>query len=233
MAMSVDQYYLFLSQNVILESTPYNTLIQKVGNKVIDAIKAYYTQKKQSEELKDYRWDIRLVDKKEINTWCLPGGRIIVCAGLLTFTQNEASLAVALSHQIAHVLVKHGNERLKISLQELMGGKTLPEALTARPADTKDLYQIAYALGNHIGAMPPFSLKNEMEADKLGLMFTGLAGYNPREALVFWERMSQLRKGPRKPELLSVHLVDEARMAEMEEIMDDMVKNYYKPPVKN
>ena len=114
-----------------------------------------------------------------------------------------------------------------------MDGKSLPEALTAKPADTKDLFQIAFAMGNHVGVLPPFSLKNEMEADKLGLMFTGLAGYNPREALVFWERMSQLSKTARKPELLSAHLVEEARKEEMEKIMDDMVKNYYKPVTKS
>lgn len=231
-SLAADSYASYLARNMVLDSTPDNELIQKVGKRVIQAIKNYYTQKKKSNELKDFHWEIRLVDKKDINTWCLPGGRINVCAGLLTFTQNEASLAVALSHQIAHVLAKHGNERLKQLLHEFMGDKTLPEALSARPSDTKDIFEMAYGI-NHIGVTPPFSQQNEIEADRLGLMFTGLAGYNPREALVFWERMAQLSRTARKPELLGVHLVTDERMTEMENIVDDMIKKYYKPANKS
>ena len=231
-SMAVERYQAFLAKNIVIELTPDVELVQKVGNRVIEALKKYYAQKKRSEELKDFHWEIKMVDKKDINVWCIPGGKMIVCSGLTGFTQNEASLAVTFTHQIAHVLMKHGNERLKKSLQEFMGGKTLPEALAAKPADTRDLFEMAYGMGNHIGVTPPYNIKNEMEADKLGLMLTGLAGYNPREALVIWERMSQLSRTARKPELLGLHQVSEERMEEMEKIMDDMVKNFYKPPHK-
>ncbi len=233
LSMASERYQAFLAKNIVIESMPDVELVQKVGNRVIEALKRYYAQKKRSDELKDFHWEITMVNKKDINVWCIPGGKLIVCSGLTGFTQNEASLAVTFSHQLAHVLLKQGNERLKKSLQEFMGGKTLPEALAAKPVDTRDLFEMAYGIGNHIGVTAPYSIKNEMEADKIGLMLTGLAGYNPREALVIWERMSQLSRTARKPELLGLHQVSEERMEEMEKIMDDMVKFFYKPSPKS
>ena len=232
-SMAVERYQAFLANNIVIESTPDVELVQKVGNRLVEALTKYYAQKKRSEELKDFHWRIKIVDKKDINVWCMPGGKMIVCSGLTGFTQNEASLAVTFSHQMAHVLLKHGNERLKKSLQDFMDGKTLPEALATKPGDTRDLFEMAYGMGNHIGATAPYSIKNEMEADKIGLILTGLAGYNPREALVIWERMLQLSRTARKPELLGLHQVSEERMEEMEKIMDDMVKNFYKPSQKS
>jgi predicted Zn-dependent protease len=241
LSMAAEQYRLFLSTNVLIDSAGSGRelqIVKKVSDRIIEAVKTYYTQKRQLAVLKGYNWEVNLVDKKEVNAWCMPGGKIVVYTGMMDFAQNEGTLAVVLGHEIAHSLLNHGNERLKMLVREFMGGKSFQEVLAAKPADTKDVFLMAYGIGTGmgktIGVMPPFSPKNELEADQLGLIFTAMAGYNPREALVAWQRMARMNGTARKPELLSAHPVDDSkRMEEIEAILDDITKNYYKPVNKS
>ena len=235
-SIAVDQYRQFLSTHIVIDSIGSErevAMIKKASNRIIGALKAYYTQKKQLTELNGYNWEIQLIDRKEVNAWCLPGGKIGVYTGLLSFAHNEGSLAIVLAHEIAHSLLKHGDERLKPMLKEYMGGKSFPEALTLKPADAKDIFLMAYGvgtgMGETIGVMPPFSIKHDMEADILGLIFTAIAGYPPRETLVLWQRMANFSKTARQPEFLTAHPMNDKRMEKMEEILEEITKNYYKP----
>ena len=157
----------------------------------------------------------------------MPGGKIVVYTGLLPVTQNETALAIVMGHEIAHALAKHGSERMSQGLLQQLGGVALQVAVKDKPAETQNLFNTAYGVGSNVGIMLPFSRKNELEADKFGLMFAALAGYNPREAIPFWQRMSAIG-GQKPPEFLSTHPTDERRIYELQAMMDDVVKKYYK-----
>lgn len=237
-ALAGEQYSYFLKTHIVIDSAgaPGEVdMVKNVSKRVTAAVTSYYTKKKMLSELTGYNWEATLVDKKEVNAWCMPGGKMVVYTGLLEFAQNEGSLAVIIGHEIAHSLLHHGNDRLKQMLKEYLDGKPLAEALKSKPADAKDVFLMAYGIGTGmgktIGVMPPFTLKQEMEADKLTLIFTAIAGYNPREALVMWHRMARLSKSARQPELLGTHPIDaqEMRMEEMKGILDEITKEFYKP----
>ena len=236
LSISGDQYKSFLSTHVVIDSSQDQdyALVQRVGSRIIVAAKSYYHNKKTIlSELSSYAWEIKLIGKKEVNTWCMPGGKMAVYSGLLPVTQSEASLAVLLGHTTAHMLIKHGNERMKQYLQDKLNGKILAESLSANPDYTKELFRAAYGMGTNAGIWIPYSKEDEQEADNLGLIFCGLAGYNPREALVLWGRMARFSHSAQEPELLATHHVYGERMTRLTEIMDEMVRDYYNPSIKN
>lgn len=233
-SMAFSQYKEFLSTNKVISPAGNRDaeMVKHVGNRLISAITNYYTEKGMSNELSGYNWEINLVNDKQVNAWCMPGGKIVVYSGLLAYTRNEDALAIVMGHEITHALAKHGNERMSQGLLQQMGGVALSVATANKPAETQSLFQTAYGVGTNIGVMLPFSRKNEFEADKFGLMFAALAGYNPREAIPFWKRMADASAGNKPPEFLSTHPSDEARIERLQAMMDETVKNYYHPSGK-
>ena len=232
---SADIYHEFLSSHKIL--TPVETteaeMVSRISNRILQAVVKNDKNKVKSKELLGYQWEVTLIAERKIDAWCLPGGKIAVYSSLLPLTQSEASLAVVLSHVIAHALLNHGDPRMKTYLKEFMHGKDLSEANTANPKETKYFFKRAYGNGDYIGVIRAFSPLDEIEADKLGSIFSALAGYNPIEAIVFWERMDRFKKTGRQPELLSSHPVDENRILKLKEIVDETITKYYKPINKN
>jgi predicted Zn-dependent protease len=229
-SLAASQYKSFLGSNKVASlGTKDAEMVKRVGNKIIKAITSYYTNKGLAAELQGYQWEVNLVENKEMNAWCMPGGKIVVYTGLLPVTQDEASLAVVMGHEIAHALAKHGSERMSQSMVQQGLGLGISAALSTKPEQTQSIFNTAYGIGSNI-AMPAFSRKHELEADRFGLMFSSLAGYDPRKAITFWQRMSTASGGGNTPSLFSTHPSDEVRIAELQKIMDDMVKNYYKKP---
>ena len=228
-AMALTQYSSFLNANKVLvaASNKNAAMVKNVGARLINAITSYYAQNNLSQELAGYNWEVNLVEDKSINAWCMPGGKIVVYTGLLPVTQNETALAIVMGHEIAHALAKHGSERMSQGLLQQLGGVALQVAMKDKPAETQNLFNTAYGVGSNVLGVLPFSRKNELEADKFGLMFAALAGYNPREAIPFWQRMSA-NGGQKPPEFLSTHPSDERRIYELQAMMDDVVKKYYK-----
>jgi predicted Zn-dependent protease len=229
-AMAFAQYKEFISTNpaVPANNSKDAAMVKRVGDNIIGAIKKYYAEKGLSKELESFQWEVNLVNNKEPNAWCMPGGKIVVYTGILPYTQNEAALAVVMGHEVAHALARHGNERMSQGLFQQMGGLALSAALSSKPAETQNLFMTSYGIGTNIGVMLPFSRKNELEADKLGLMFSALAGYDPRESIAFWQRMAKASGGNKPPEFLSTHPADETRIAELQKIMDATIAQYYK-----
>ena len=167
-----------------------------------------------------------MVEENTVNAWCMPGGKVVVYTGILPVTQDEASLAVVMGHEIAHAIARHGNERMSQAIAVQGAGMTL-EALTAQnPGLTRDIFLQSYGVGSQLG-MLAYSRKHESEADKMGLVFMAMAGYDPRVAPTFWQRMSA-QGGPAPPELLSTHPSDETRIHDLEAFMPEALK-YYKP----
>ncbi len=229
LSTATDIYNEFKNAHPVVDSTRHREAetVQRVSGRLIKAVTDYHTQKKASKELASFQWEVQLFEMKKADAWCLPGGKMAVYDALIRVTQSDGSLAAVLAHEMAHVFLKHGDARMKHILKEFLGGKELAAALSAKPAETKDFYRMAYGNGDYVGVIRGFSAADEREADKLGAIFCGLAGYKPEEALVFWERMMHLRGTGRQPELLSTHPVDEERLTQLRGLMDEITQKYY------
>jgi predicted Zn-dependent protease len=177
--------------------------------------------------LNGYQWEFNLVKNDSTpNAWCMPGGKVVVYSGILPYTKDKNGLAVVLSHEIAHAVARHGNERMSQQLLTQFGSVALSEALKQKPAETQGIFNSAYGLGSQLGVLLPFSREHELEADKLGLIFMAMAGYDPQSAVSFWERMSSMG-GNKPPEFMSTHPSDSRRISRIKEALPEAMK-YYK-----
>ncbi len=230
--MAVTEYKSFLSQNQVVSETVNKDaeMVQRVGKRIAAAIKQYYTQEGKQDvvkELETYKWEFNLVNNKEVNAWCMPGGKVVVYTGLLPITQNEAALAVVLGHEITHAVASHGNERMSQGAIA-QGLEIVGNIATANNPKYNSLFNNVFAPGAQVGVLLPNSRKQEYEADRYGLYFCAMAGYNPREAIPFWQRMAQAGSGQKPPEFLSTHPSDENRIVKLQGYMDEALK-LYKP----
>lgn len=229
--MAVQEYRQFLSQSRVVAPRVSKDaeMVARVGNRIANAITQFYTEKGLGKELAGYQWEYNLVENQQVNAWCMPGGKIVVYTGLLPVTRNEAALAVVMGHEIAHALAKHGNERMSQGLLQQFGGIALSVALSSKPAETRNLFLNAYGIGSQVGVMLPHSRKQELEADRFGLMYAALAGYNIREAIPLWERMAAMNGGGQTNDFFSTHPAEATRIAELNKIMEETLEKYYRP----
>jgi len=225
--MATNEYKTFLTENKVLNSGTSRdaATVDRVGARIANAIKKYYDSEGKGSVLDGYAWEFNTVQSKEINAWCMPGGKVVIYTGLLPVTQNEAALAIVMGHEIAHSVAKHGNERMSQGMVQQMGGMALEVALAQKPQETKDLFMTTYGIGSQVGAILPWSRQQETEADKYGLIFSAMAGYDPREATAFWQRMSTAGGGS-PPEFLSTHPSDETRLRKLKQFIPDALKYY-------
>ena len=158
----------------------------------------------------------------------MPGGKIVVYSGLLPITQNEAALAAVIGHEVSHAVLQHGNERVSQGLAQQLGGAALSVALANQPSATQNLFYQAYGIGSQVGVLLPFSRKQELEADRYGMRWAAIAGYNPREAINLWERMEKMSNGQKPPEFLSTHPAEGRRIDQLQKYLPEALK-YYKP----
>ena len=175
-------------------------LVKKVGTNIQHAVEKYLAENNLSSRLDGYKWEFNLVQDDQVNAWCMPGGKVVVYTGILPVTKNEIGLSVVLGHEIAHAIAEHGNERMSQGLIQQLGGVALSVALKDKPQLTQDLFLTAYGVGSTIGVLA-YSRTQESEADHLGLIFMAMAGYNPGEAVDFWQRMADMNKGSKPPEV--------------------------------
>ncbi|MFA5074128.1 MAG: M48 family metallopeptidase [Nitrospirota bacterium] len=225
--MSFENYNEFISKHKTIENTPEATMVTRVGKRIQHAVEQYFSSHNLSSKLEGYQWEFRLVEDKEKNAWCMPGGKVVVYSGILPMTRDENGLAVVLGHEIAHAVANHGDERMSQGLLVQMGGVALSTALASKPNETNGLFLAAYGIGSQVGILLPYSRLHESEADHLGLIFMAMAGYDPNQAISFWERMSA-SPGQKPPEFLSSHPADTKRISNIKKILPEAMK-YYKP----
>lgn len=229
-SLAVTQYKEFLSSNkVVAGNVKDAAMVKRVGNKIAAAIAKYYSDKGMPDALNGYKWEFNLVENKEINAWCMPGGKVVCYTGLLPITQNETALAIVLGHEITHAVAGHGRERMSQQLLAQGVGLVGDIALGNNP-QTVDIFNQVYAPTAQIGVLLPNSRKQEYEADHYGLIFAAMAGYDPREAIPFWKRMASLG-GEKPPVFLSDHPADAERIQKLETLMPEAMK-YYNPSGK-
>ena len=226
--MATNEYKTFLSENKVLSSGSSRdaAMVDRVGERIANSITKYYDSQEKKSVLEGYKWEFNTIDDKEvINAWCMPGGKVVVYSGLLPVTQNETALAIVMGHEIAHSIAKHGNERMSQAMVQQLGGMALEVALAQKPQETKNLFMMTYGIGSEVGAMLPWSRQQETEADQYGLIFSAMAGYDPREAIPFWQRMSAAG-GAKPPEFLSTHPSDETRLRKIKQFLPEALKYY-------
>lgn len=223
--MSFDAYKDFLSKNTVVQNTPESAMVKRVGGRIQQSVERYFARHGLSDRLKGYRWEFNLVQDKSVNAWAMAGGKVVVYTGLLPVAAGETGLAVVMGHEIAHAVASHGEERMSHGLLVQMGGVALSTALSRSPAQTADLFMTAYGVGSQLGVMLPYSRLQESEADHLGLIFMAMAGYDPREATAFWQRMAADKKGS-PPEFLSTHPADTTRIRNIESLIPEALTYY-------
>lgn len=228
--MAVAEYQQFLSTNKVVGNTGNRdaAMVNRVGQRIVKAVEAYYAQKGMSDKLAGFKWETNLVEDKNVNAWCMPGGKIVVYTGILPVTQNEAALAAVMGHEVSHALLQHGNQRMSQGILASVGQVALSVAVANKPQETQNIFLGAYGAGAQLGILLPFSRKNELEADRYGLIWTAMAGYNPQEAIGLWERMEKLSNGQKPPEFLSTHPTEGRRIDQLQKFMPEAL-TYYKP----
>lgn len=214
--MSFTQYREVLDQSQLAPDFDENKkLVEKVGNKIASACEAFLKKNHQSQRVKGFEWEFHLIQDDQVNAWCMPGGKIAFYTGIMPVCKDEEGIAVVMSHEIAHAVARHGNERMSQQMTAQMGGMALGAALGEDPGLTNDLFRMSYGVGAQLGTLA-FSRQHESEADKMGLVFMEYAGYDSKAAVAFWERMAALGGG-KPPELLATHPSNEKRIADINE----------------
>ncbi len=209
------QYGQFLSENKVLKGTADAKRITTIGTKIKTASERYLNAVGKSDYLKDYAWEYNLVDSKEVNAWCMPGGKIVFYTGILPICKDDAGIAAVMGHEVAHALANHGQQRMSAGvLQQVVGG-VAQAAVSGQSEQTQALAMQAYGAGSQVLGMLPFSRAHESEADMIGLTLMAIAGYDPINAVKVWERMSAQSGGQAPPEILSTHPSNQTRINEL------------------
>jgi len=218
---SFQQYQTFLGENKVIVGTPDAQRVENIGGKIKSAAERWLKANGYAEYLNGYQWEYKLVEGKEVNAWCMPGGKIVVYTGILPITRDDAGLATVMGHEVSHALANHGAQRMSAGQLQELGAVGVAVATGSKSAEQQQMWQQYYGIGSQVGVMLPFSRSFENEADKIGLTLMALAGYNPELALAFWERMAANSGGNKPPEFMSTHPADATRIANIKRLIPE------------
>jgi len=225
LSLSADSYSQVLKETKVSANQKYITSVHSVGVNLTAAVKQYMKQNGLESSLEGYQWQYNVLVSDELNAWCMPGGQIAFYEGIMPICQDDNGVAVVMGHEIAHAVARHGNERMSQQLVIQMGGVALSEALSNQKETTQQLAMLAFGVGSTLGVVLPYSRTHETEADELGLYFMAMAGYDPRTAPAFWERM-MAQGSTRMPEFLSTHPDPANRIRDMQKNMPKAMEYY-------
>ena len=225
-------YEQFRSKTKLITTGSQLKNIKNIGKKMETAVSAFFSNQKKEDPTSNFEWDYVLVDNDNvINAWCMPGGKIAVYSGLLKITKNLNALSIVMGHEIAHAVARHSIERMSQAMtinlgttvsDIFLGGAINRTRNTVGQNTGLDIFQL--------GIMNPFGRKQETEADYLGLIFSSLSGYDIRESVKLWERMSENKKGKEVPIFLSTHPSSKKRIENLEGWISEVMVKY--PPIK-
>ena len=233
LSLSTQQYQEYMKGAKLSANQANTAMVKRVGQNLATAVEKFLMSNGYANEIQNFQWEFNLVASSEVNAFCMPGGKIVVYEGMLPVTQDETSLAIVLGHEIAHAIAKHSAEQLSKQMRQQyaaqIGGTVLSQVAQAKGmGSATQLIDLAAQMGFNFANLK-YSRDNETEADRLGLIFAAMAGYNPQLAIPFWQRMAQQSGGSSKSELFSDHPSDEKRIAELQKRMPEALK-YYTPP---
>jgi len=210
-SMAATEFGQLKQQTPISRDPTYNAMVQRVGERI-----AYVA----APDMPNAQWEFVVFDDDDtINAFAMPGGKVAVYTGIFKVAKNDDDLAVVIGHEVAHVAAGHGNER--VSQQLLAAGGALALQFGTRDMDNteRQLLMAAYGAGSTVGVLLPYSRYHENEADEIGLIYAAKAGYDPRAAIGFWERMQAMSSGGAPPEFLSTHPSGSTRVRKLNELM--------------
>ncbi|MGD8720460.1 MAG: M48 family metallopeptidase [Desulfobacterales bacterium] len=226
LTLSLQQYNDVLQKSKLSTDNQKVAKVRRVGNRIAKAAESFLAESGHQDLIKNFQWQFNLIEDDETaNAWVMPGGKAAVYTGILPFTKDETGLAVVLGHEVGHALANHGNERMSQGLLANMGGMALSAAISSQPQMTQELAMAAFGAGASIGVLLPYSRLQESEADHIGLILMARAGYDPRQAVPFWQRMNKA-PGSRPPELLSTHPAPETRIANLKALIPQAMAYY-------
>ena len=213
--LGVDAYQDTLKKTPLSKNQAWQAQLKRVGQKIsVAAAKP------------DYQWEFNVLQGKEINAFCLPGGKVAFWEGIMPVAQDDNGIAVVMGHEVAHALARHGAERMSQSMGAQAVGQILSVGVgMANPGLAESFAQV-YGLGVNVGVILPWGRAQESEADHIGLILMAKAGYDPSAAVGFWERMSKVQQGGKPPEFLSTHPSDETRIAQIKQWLPEAMKEY-------
>lgn len=218
---SFQQYGTFLKENKVITGTADAKRVENVGMKIRQAAERWLKANGHPEYLNGYQWEYKLIESKDVNAWCMPGGKIVVYTGILPITKDDAGLATVMGHEVAHALANHGAQRMSAGQLQELGAVGVAVATGGKSAEQQQMWQQFYGIGSEVGVMLPFSRSYENEADKIGLTLMALAGYNPESASAFWQRMAAGSGGNKPPEFMSTHPSDATRIANIKRLIPE------------
>lgn len=226
-ATSLTQYDTFLKDNKLSGNKEQSEMVKRVGKRIAEVVEIFMKDNGMSDRVAGFAWEFNLVEDDTPNAWCMPGGKVVFYTGILPYTQTEAGLAVVMGHEIAHAIARHGNERMSQQMGIQALGTGLSMAINEKPAETQQIWMTAFGAVSNVGVMLPFSRSHENEADKMGLVFMAMAGYDPAVAVDFWKRMGE-SGGQKPPEFLSTHPADDTRVKNIQAFLPEAMKYYKK-----
>jgi predicted Zn-dependent protease len=216
-AMGLQAYQDVLAKEKLSTDAAAAAMVERIGRRIAAAA-----------EQPDFDWQFKLIEAPgTVNAFCLPGGRVAVYSGILPVTETEEGLAVVMAHEVAHALAHHGAERVSQGQLVNLGGAALQAGLAKKDPAVQNQVMSAFGLGANVGVLLPFSRGHEAEADRIGLILMAKAGYDPRAAVPFWQRMGK-GGGQKPPEFLSTHPSDSTRIKKIEQQLPEALK-YYNP----
>jgi len=224
LSASLTQYSDFIQTAKLSTDRNRTAQVERVGKNIATSTEEYLKANGLESEIANLNWEFRLVEEDQINAFCMPGGKIVVYTGLLTLIDSDDELAVVVGHEVAHAVAKHANERMSQQIVAQFGAAALDQVMSNKSSILQQAAGTVYGLGAQYGVMLPYSRKHEYEADRMGLIFMAMAGYNPERAVTFWEKMSAAGSGD-TPEIMRTHPSDANRISEIQRIMPE-VKQY-------
>ena len=222
------QYDSIVKHSKLSSNAQQTAMVKDVGVRIQKAVERYMAEHNATGELEGFKWEFNLIDDpKTVNAWCMPGGKVAFYTGIMPICQNEAGVATVMGHEVAHAIANHGRERMSQGMiaNGLLG--TFGAALGQNPSLTKQLLFQAVGVGTQVG-MLKFSRQHESEADHIGLIFMAMAGYDPNEAVSFWQRMQSMSGGGEPPEFLSTHPAHATRVSDLQAEIPEAMKYYKK-----
>lgn len=219
-----EEYDKSLKSNTLVTTSKEGEQVVQVGKKMAVAVENYLMEQGYGDLVQELDWEFNLLKSDQVNAWCMPGGKVAFYTGILPITQNETGIAVVMGHEIAHAIASHANERMSTGLVMNFGVAAISTAVGQNPTLTQEIFLQSVGIGSEL-KMLQFSRKHELEADRMGLIFMAMSGYDPREAPVFWERMSKA-SGQVPPEFLSTHPGPDRRTERLNARMPEALAYY-------
>ena len=226
LSLSKEEYSKYMKSAKLSSNAASTAMVQRVGRRLASAVEAYLRNNGAADEIKNFSWEFNLVADKNVNAFCMPGGKIVVYEGLLPVTQDEASLAIVLGHEIAHAVAKHSAEQMSKKIRQSYGTQIGSQILGAIAGQSVGDLAGAVAQQGFSFANLRYSRDNETEADHIGLIFAAMAGYNPQMAVPFWKRMAALSGNSNQSDMFSDHPSDAKRIAAIQQWMPTAMKYY-------